>query len=354
MAFVELHKLLFVFLFTSMRRATLKNGAVIKRLSHSDVNILSSEDDRHLHDKISHIRDTVGKSAMLLKDYSKLDLYELGGIGNLNRRDTTNKYSNAAIISFENTNGLEKGNDGNNHDSGSGYMININLAPDRIISVMMYSFLVFTGIYMTIFGFRIFRLSMIILGFYVGYYMIIFILTETLVYEPNNVGHQLCLFFSCITIGFIISVACFKYKKINSIVFGTALGSVITLFYAQFFINFGDDGSNPHLLLFYFASCTICSLVVFFVLDQTIIIGSVFAGASIAVINIGVIFNGLMSFEDREPLPHRSFDLFKSYILIIGLFFVLGVCSQFYLRSLVISRFNEKNTDDIPNASLVY
>jgi len=227
------------------------------------------------------------------------------------------------------------------------------LTPDRIIGVMMYGFLVITGAYVALFGFRIFRLLMVVLGFYVSYYLILFFLTEFKLFDAKNVGHQLGLFFGCIILGFIIAIACYLLEKVNFVIFGTAIGTVIALFYAQFFVNFGNVESRKELLYVYIGSSSVFSAGAFFFLDQALIWGSALIGSIITTINLGVITNQIDSFEERETFPDDIMSELKYFLIFALVLFLVGVSSQYYLRKQIIREFNDKNIDEIQDASFV-
>ena len=227
------------------------------------------------------------------------------------------------------------------------------LTPDRIIAIMMYGFLIVTGLYVTYFGFRIFRLLMVILGFYVSYYTILFCLTEYELYDSKNVGHQLGLFFGCIILGFIIAIVCYLMEKVNFVIFGISIGTVITLFYAQFFINFSEFENRKYLLLVLLVTSLTFITYGFFMLDQSIIWGSALVGSVITVINFGVIVGHIDSFENREVLPDNSLNEFITYITSAIVLFVIGICSQYYLRKRIISRFSDKTIEDLEDGSFV-
>ena len=77
-----------------------------------------------------------------------------------------------------------------------------------------------------------FRLLMIILGFYVSYYLLLLSLTEFEIYKSDLVSHQVGLFFGSLFLGLIISMTCYMFDKINFLVFGVSIGCSLSVFVA--------------------------------------------------------------------------------------------------------------------------
>lgn len=230
---------------------------------------------------------------------------------------------------------------------------NGKIEADRIISYFINGLLVVSGLYVCVFGFRVFRLLMILLGFYVSYYMILFITTEFQVYKANFVSHELSLFFSCLMLGFVIALFCYFFEIVNFLIFGTAVGSVIALFYAQFFVNLRETSDRNTLLVIHLCSSAIFSTTAFFVIDQTIIWGAAFVGAAITVINIGVIFGDFESFESRSVLPFDRYSDFKKYLLAALVLFAIGTYIQYYLRERVLKNFVVGKIDRLDESEFV-
>jgi hypothetical protein len=228
-----------------------------------------------------------------------------------------------------------------------------NFEPQRIISFVIYVCLAISGIYVSLFGFRIFRLLMVILGFYVSYYGILFVLTELKVYHSNEIGHQMGLFFGCIILGFIISMLCYIFDKANVIILGMAIASVIALFAAQFFIDFKERDDRIIFAGIYFVSALVASAVAYFTLDHFIIWGSALAGAIITPINIGVIFGDFKSFECRKKMAADRWKNFRVYLLICGLVFITGLCAQYVLRRRIIKRMQDSSLEEIRGTSFL-
>lgn len=221
-----------------------------------------------------------------------------------------------------------------------------------VISIIVNIFLIITGLYVGLFGFRVFRLLMIILGFYVAYYGILFLFTELSWYKPENVGHQLALFFASLVFGFILSVTCYIFDKLNFIIFGAAVASMVNLVAAQFFIDFETPEGKIIFAAIFVAGVLIFSLISFLVLDHFIIWGSAFVGAIIAPINAGVLEGSLESFELKK---YHGFDPKKlMYFLIFsGVLFVIGVGTQYYLRRRIIKRMQDDTLEEIRGTSFL-
>ena len=224
--------------------------------------------------------------------------------------------------------------------------------PSSVIYRIMIIFLAMTGLYVGMFGFRVFRLLMIILGFYVSFYTILFTMAETGKYQTNNSVHHLALFFGSLILGFLISIACYLLDKINFLIFGAAVASMVNLIAAQFFINFDDRTHRIIFLALFVAATLIFSLIAFFVLDHFIIWGSAFVGAVIVPINVGVAVGNLTGFDDKNPnkLNARQAIAYLSVSLIL---FAAGLSTQYYLRRRIIKRMQDDTLEEIRGTSFL-
>ena len=215
----------------------------------------------------------------------------------------------------------------------------LGLSARRTIAYAIYVFLAVTGAYIAFFGLRVFRLLMIILGFYVSYYTILFVLTELTLYRSDCLAHQLALFFSCMALGVVFAILCYFYESANFIIFGVSISTVLALFYAQFFVNFSDPELRNKLLWVHAVSSVVCSTAAFFILDQAIILGSALVGSAITVINVGVILGDFRSFEDRTMLPDDRISDFWRYLVAAAVMFLAGASTQYYIRKRILDNF---------------
>lgn len=224
--------------------------------------------------------------------------------------------------------------------SSMDFSFNVRVENHRIVAFCVYVILALSGLYVAFFGFRVFRLLMVIVGFYVSYYLILFILTEFQLYNSNSILHQVILFISSVFLGFFIAITCYMLEKINFIIFGTAIGSVVSLFYVQFFVDFSEFDDKIALLIVYLVASFLFILSSFFIFDQTIIWGSALVGSIIFTINVGVIFGDFKSFEEREVLPKDAWSDFINYIIATLIIFLFGMITQYFIRSRIVKKFN--------------
>lgn len=222
---------------------------------------------------------------------------------------------------------------------------------NRLLSYVINIFLIITGIYITFFGFQLFRVLMSILGFYVSYYLILFFLTELDLYNSKLVEHQLGLFFACIVLGFFIAILCYTIHQINFLIFGVSIGSMIALMCAQFFIDFKSDEDRIFLLVIYLVSSLVFSFVAFLIIHDAVILGSSFVGSIVAPINFGVIMQDFKSFEDREKLPKDCWEDFIKYLIIFGIMFTLGVLTQYYFKVKIVKNFENSEIEEMGRTS---
>ena len=228
---------------------------------------------------------------------------------------------------------------------------NFGFDVDRLVSYVINIFLIITGCYITFFGFKLFRVLMSILGFYVSYYLILFFLTELDIYNSKLVEHQLGLFFSCIILGFFISILCYMIHQLNFLIFGISIGSMISLMSAQFFIDFKSDEDKIILLVIYLVTSIIFSIIAFFIIHDAVILGSSFIGSIVGPINLGVILQDFKSFEDREKLPNDCWEDFIKYLIILGAMFSFGSMTQYYLKRRLVKTFEDSEIEEIGHTS---
>lgn len=224
------------------------------------------------------------------------------------------------------------------HDQEIDKAMNNRLNMQIVISNFEYMILVMSGVYMTFWGLRIFKLLMVILGFCTSYYIILFILIDLAIYEPLNPVHQLSLLFGCVSIGFMVAVFCYIFDEYSYIIFGLASGTILALLYAQFFVNLQHPEHQKRIMVIYVIFCSIFSLAVFFVLDITIIVGSSLIGSVISVINVGFMLRILKPFGEKRSYDGLKWQNFENYLIVIFFLTVSGILSQYYIRrKLIIS-----------------
>ena len=285
-------------------------------------------------------------SSPLLKSIPNTSVAELNKmssqiLSNYNRVMKTD--NNSQILQVQKQKTKRKTGKTNKTNKSMDFSFNVKIEKDRIVAFLVNIFLAVSGLYVALFGFRVFRLLMIILGFYVSYYLILFFMTELQAYNAKSLIHQIGLLATALVLGLIIAIICYMLERVNFIIFGTAIASVVSLFYVQFFVDFTDPNDKMMLLYIYIFSCLIFITSSFFVLDQTIIWGSALVGSIIFVINVGVIFGDFKSFEDRVVLPKDAWSDFIHYIIALGVVFVIGTSCQYYIRSRIIKRFHESH-----------
>ena len=214
-------------------------------------------------------------------------------------------------------------------------------------------FLLITGMYTCLCGFRAFRLLMIILGFYCSYYTILFTLKESGVVMGNSLPKEISVFAGALVLGLLISAFCYTFEKLNFAVFGASVGVVMGLFYYQFFVEFDRFEDRITLLALVLGFGSLVIIAAYFVLDSTIIVGSSLVGAIIAPISLGILLKRIDSFESRGNRPSGFPADALAFQLASGLLFISGLISQFYLRKRIINRFQEENLEQIRGESFL-
>ena len=217
--------------------------------------------------------------------------------------------------------------------------------PNKIISNIIYIFLVISGLYCCFLGFRFFKFTMILLGLDLSYYFIIMFLSEFDIYDSNNIGHQLGVFFGSIVLGFSISIFSYLFEKSQFMIIGVTIGSMITVFVAQFFIDFESNYDKMVILSIYIGSSIIFTIAAYAAQHSTLIWGTVIIGSILATINCGVLFNDFKSFEQREKLPADRFSDFINYMIANAIMICLGLIVQFYLKKKIIQRLKKQDEE---------
>jgi hypothetical protein len=224
---------------------------------------------------------------------------------------------------------------------------------NSVVAYAIYVMLVLSGLYLTFFGFRIFRLMMTILGFQVSYYSLLFVLAEIGFYKYKDIGHQISLFFVSAFFGLIIAIICYLKDRLNFVIFGCAIATAISLIYAQFFTNFDTQQEKLILAGIYGTVAVTFAILSFYFLEYLMIWGSAFTGSIITLINIGIVFGKLILFEKNTPRPANiSKDLMINSLL-AGLLLISGILTQYYLRSRIMSRLKETNLGELRATSFL-
>jgi hypothetical protein len=226
--------------------------------------------------------------------------------------------------------------------------------PDlNIMGYFIHSLLIATSIYLIFWGFRVFRLMMTILGFHVSYYLVLFVCSEKDIKIGDNLGRQIAVLAICVIIGFIFAILCYMLDRINFLLFGLAIATVVSLFAAQFFIDFNDDTEVKILLGIFLVSTVVFSILSFLILDHFMIWGSAAVGAAVTVINFGVIIKDFTSFENRQHDFKNDYKDFMIYLLAAGLLLITGIITQYYLRSRIIKRLEDSQLEEIRGTSFL-
>lgn len=223
----------------------------------------------------------------------------------------------------------------------------------NVISFSIHVLLALSGIYVAFVGFRVYRLLIIILGFYVSYYSILIAMTEAKLYNAESVRHQLGLFVGSVMLGFVISIVTYMLEKFNFVIFGMAISSVISLFYAQFFVDFSQLQDRVVLVCIYIVASFTFAMTSFKFMDHVVIIGSALIGSIITPINIGILFGDFMPFEARMKLAADRWEDLRVYLLVCGISFLSGMLTQYLFRRRILSEIEQENLDQIRKTSFL-
>lgn len=220
-----------------------------------------------------------------------------------------------------------------------------NWRPNLIIANIIHIFLVVSGMYCCFLGFRFFKLTMILLGLDFSYYFVILFLTEFDIYDVENIGHQLGVFFGSLLLGLIVSILSYVYEKSQFVIIGVAISSMISVFIAQFFIDFDDNQDKVVILSIYIGCSIIFTIAAYAAQHSTLIWGTVIVGSILATINFGVLLNDFKSFEQREKLPNDRYSDFVNYLIANAVLICLGLLVQFYLKKKIIQRLKKEDEE---------
>ena len=232
--------------------------------------------------------------------------------------------------------------------------VNLAAAADKIIEYIIYTALSLGGIYLCFAGFRAFRFTMVILGFFFAYYALLFILVPNKVYKGDNVGHQLGLFFGSLILGFIISVLCYMLDRINFWIFGTTVSCMVGLFLVQFYLSPHKPEEQMIFWIVFLASAGLNTIFAFFVLDHFIIFGCAFVGGVITPINIGIMSTLLSPFENREIDDSiKDIKYMHWFMFICGGMIMSGLSVQYYLRKRLIMKWEQEIEENNPKSAFL-
>lgn len=222
-----------------------------------------------------------------------------------------------------------------------------------VISILTHVLLALNGLYLLFYGFRIFRLSIIILGFLVGYYTILILIAHTSYYKPSNMIHEVGILFISLGIGFLILMLTFMFENANYLVLSSSVGLLTSVFYAQFFLNFSVQSDKFYMLTIYAIVSLIIIIASKLYLKPTIIFICAFIGSISLSVNVGIITGDFKSFENREKLSPNSYEDFCYYCLAAFVLFIAGISFQFFLRYQIIKDFSNRKLEELRGVSFL-
>lgn len=227
-------------------------------------------------------------------------------------------------------------------------LLSVNDGYNRyLISSLTHALLALNGLYILFFGFRFFRLSMIVLGFFVSYYSLIIFISHTSFFKPENEIHEVCILLISIIFGFIFSLLTFTFETANYIVFGSAAGFLSSIFYAQFFLDFSTPSDKFIMFGIYLIISIITVFASIFYLHETLIVIYALVGSIAMTINIGIITNAFVSFENRDKLHPESYDDFINYLVATTVLLIAGIIMQFFIRQKIINNLKNRKLEEI-------
>lgn len=220
------------------------------------------------------------------------------------------------------------------------------LNEDNIAGYLVYYIMLVSGFYITFFGLRVFRLLMMILGFYLCYYTLLVVLTELDIYQNNNTIHEIYLLVISLLSAVTISFFAFYFESLNFAIFGFSIGTIISLFYIQFFVDNSIEQNINVFLTIYIFSVIIPTIIGYFLFDNALIVGSALVGSVVMCVNFGLITEDFKSFEDRKKVPLHYFVKFWHYCCFVVLLFLGGILIQFLLRKRIVNQFKRQKLRD--------
>jgi len=198
--------------------------------------------------------------------------------------------------------------------------------------------LVLFGVYLSMFGFRIFGYLMVLLGFFVTYYSTLLILSYFQV--PNLAAPlvQLGLFWGGLVLGIGITFACYMITPCLYIVFGMSCGVMASATLAQFAVELQINDKNVIIFVVWLVVSAAVALTTFLFFEQCLIFVSAFVGATQTSVNLGFLLRDSLPFYLRTDTTGIPFDLFFPYAVGFVVIFVMGLATQYYLRQRIINR----------------
>ena len=227
------------------------------------------------------------------------------------------------------------------------------LGSRNLVSLFTHTVLALSGVYVAFVGFRVFRLLIIILGFYVAYYGILILMAEAKLYDAESISHQLGLLVGSIILGLVISITTYMLEKINFIVLGAAISSVVTLFYAQFCADLSQLQDRIVLLSVYAVATFLFAITSFKFMDHVVIIGSAIVGSIVTPISVGVLIGDFLLFQERSKPAFAKWEKLRVYMFVCGLSFLSGMLFQYLLRKRLLDEIEQENLDQIRKTSFL-
>jgi hypothetical protein len=201
--------------------------------------------------------------------------------------------------------------------------------PQNLISFSQYILLCTFGLYLIFFSNRDHRITVIIFGFFSSYFFIAFTIVQFELFLNSVLEHQFLQCFMVLVFGFATSMLTNIVKVLQKLIVGFALSASISLFVAQFYLNFSDNKEWLVFIGFSFVVGLIFSGIINFMPAEVVSLVGSFFGASVFTIYVGVMKKHIICFEEQTNyLPRNSSEL-GIYMLLTFVITITGLCVQF-------------------------
>lgn len=225
--------------------------------------------------------------------------------------------------------------------------------PKSILIYVMHTFLALNGLYILFYGFRTFRMSMIIFGFYMAYYIMVILVAHTSFYNANSIAHKVGLLIASLGFGFLLGVLTYSFESVNYFVFGSTVGIFTSVFYAQFYLDFSSEKDKFITLGIYLVIAALTIVAGHIYIQQTIIASCALIGAIAITLNFGVLIHDFLPFDEGNRLKPGSYDDFINYSIATTVLFAVGVLVQHFLRETIIQNFTSRKLGEIRGVSFL-
>lgn len=214
-----------------------------------------------------------------------------------------------------------------------------------VLAAIAHLMLVMNGVFLLFKSLKNFMMSLAILSFDLAYYLILMLVAHSPYLKPNNLTHEIGLLVISLSFGFLFLLLTFIFEGVEYLIAGSAIGMVVSIYYAQFFLDLSNEDDKFNILGVYLFVSGLVIVAGKIYTRHAFVITCTIIGSLTVTMNLGILRGDLISFEDRDKMPLNSFFYFVVYTIIAIVLFVSGIYVQLSLWKKELRNISETSPE---------